>query len=255
MSSSLVNTKEVDYLDEDKPIRGQNYVCMSFISPEDVLVNKETFIFSKYLEKFASDMKELFNNLSNKYPDDAGIISTVRENHDFLFDSVKMQENYDFFKSVHGFDAEREFNEKNDFRTSVRGIKVRGVFDSLKEAQQRAEFLKRTGDKFNIYVGQVGCWCPWSPNPEDLQDAEYAETQLNTLMKKYKENMMMRDQHYEERKAAKIAAAQKAKEEQQQQQQTTVTEVVEGNNEVASELMDSSDPWMDRQAESAGDNN
>ena len=40
-STSVTSVKEVDYLDEDKPIRGQNFVLLSFLSPEDVLVNKE----------------------------------------------------------------------------------------------------------------------------------------------------------------------------------------------------------------------
>lgn len=247
MSSPLVSTKDVDYLDEDKPIRGQNYVCMSFISPEDVLQKKETFVFTKYINKFSEDMKFLMDNLMQKYPDDKGLISTIMENHDYMFDSLKMQENYEFYKSVHGYDVEKEFNELNDFQTSIRGIKVRGVFESLKEAQMRAELLKRMGDKFNIYVGQVGCWCPWSPNPEDLQEAEYAETQLNTLMKKYKENMAIRDQHYEERKNAKIAAAMKEK------MASTVQEVADHQEEAStsmadtvSQLADGQDTWMER---------
>lgn len=244
MSSPLVSTKEVDYLDEDKPIRGQNYVCMSFISPEEVLQNKETFMFTKYLAKFSEDIKLLMDNLANKYPEDKGILQTIVENHDYLFSSTKMQENYEFFKSVNGYDIEKEFNEINDFRTSVRGIKVRGVFDSLKEAQMRAELLKRMGDKFNIFVGQVGCWCPWSPNPEDLQDAEYAETQLNTLMKKYKENMIMRDQHYEERKNAKIAAAMKERDASKVQEVAT--------QDIAAQLTDGSDAWLDRKTAEAG---
>ena len=64
------------------------------------------------------------------------------------------------------------------------------------------------GDKFNIFVAQVGVWCPWSPNPEEIQEQEYAETQLNTLMKGYRENMELRDQFYEQRKEEKIKEAQ-----------------------------------------------
>ena len=37
--TSVTSVKEMDYLDEDKPNRGQNYVLLSFLSPEDVLVN------------------------------------------------------------------------------------------------------------------------------------------------------------------------------------------------------------------------
>ena len=30
-------TTETDYLDIDPPINGQNYVCLSFVSPEDII--------------------------------------------------------------------------------------------------------------------------------------------------------------------------------------------------------------------------
>ena len=47
--TNVTSVKEVDYLDEDKPIRGQNYVLLSFLSPEDVLVNKEAYMFNKFI--------------------------------------------------------------------------------------------------------------------------------------------------------------------------------------------------------------
>ena len=60
--------------------------------------------------------------------------------------------------------------------------------------------MKKIDNKFNIYIAQVGCWCPWSPNPECLENQEYSETQLNTLMKEYKKNMDNRDVIFESRK-------------------------------------------------------
>ena len=36
-------SKYVDLLDEDKPIAEQKFVCLSFISPEYVIKNKELF--------------------------------------------------------------------------------------------------------------------------------------------------------------------------------------------------------------------
>lgn len=205
--SEIVPVAEVDYLDEDTPIRGQNFACLSFISPEDVLANKEVFVFSKFIKSFSKDLDELLTGIKAKYPDEAGNVDVIRENHEFLFNGDEMQEQYKFFKEVHGSAMDKEFHEANQFKTSVRGIKVRGVFDSLKEAQIRAEFLKRKGDKFDIYVSQVGCWCPWSPNPHDMDDQTYAETQLNTIMSKYKQNMEHRDEVYEKRKDNKIKDA------------------------------------------------
>ena len=66
----------------------------------------------------------------------------------------------------------------------------------------RSEFIKKIDNKFNIYIAQVGCWCPWSPNPDCLENQEYAETQLNTLMKEYKKNMNDKDIVFENRKAS-----------------------------------------------------
>lgn len=210
MSTPLVPTKEVDYLDEDKPIRGQNFALVSFVSPEDVLNKKEVFYFDKFLTDFSKNLVTLYQTLVEKYPEDKEIFAQVKENHSYLFDSKELQEQYRFFLSQNTETLDKEFLESNDFQTCVRGFKIRGVFDTMKEAQVRADVLKRMGDKFDIFVAQVGCWCPWSPNPESLSDQEYAETQLNTLMKKYKENMTLRDELFQQRKDEKVQRATEA---------------------------------------------
>ena len=233
MSSEVVSTKECDYLDEDKPIRNQNYCLLSFVSPEDVLLNKETFYFNKFLDNFAKDMKTLFDGIQSKYPDSSDLIDTIKTNHGYIFNSTEMNDQFKFFKSCNSSEIESDFHRENNFMTTMRGIKVRGVFDTMEEAKNRSEFLKRTDDKFNIYIAQVGCWCPWSPDPNDLQNQEYAETQLNTLMKQYKQNMQNKDEIFENRKNELIDKSKANK------NKTT------GNIEVddlASELQDI-DPW------------
>lgn len=203
-SNPTVSTKEVDFLCEDKQIRGQNYALLSFISPEDVLKNKEVFYFHKFLDQFSKDMNTLYNGILSKYPDAKDLIDTLKSNHSYISDENELNEQYNFFKSVNSQDIESEFHKNNNFTTSMRGIKVRGVFDTMEEAKLRSEFIKKTDSKFDIYIAQVGCWCPWSPNPNDLQDQEFSETQLNTLMKQYKQNMDSKDQLFEDRKNAQI---------------------------------------------------
>jgi hypothetical protein len=202
-----VSCKEDDYLDQDKPIRNQNYVCMSFISPEDVILQKEVVFFNKYVASFSSEMELLFKNLTDKYPDDSGLFDVIRENNSHIFSATELQEQFKFFKSINGSKLESEYHVENKFQTSIRGIKVRGVYDTFEEADIRSKVLKKMGDKHNIFVGQVGCWCPWSPNPEDLENQEYSETQLNTIMKKYKENQDNKDVFYNERKDDKMRKA------------------------------------------------
>ena len=201
-------TSEVDYLDEDKPLRGQNYVCLSFLSPEDVLASKEAFYAEKFVGDLSKQLAGLLDGLSASFPDKKDMIESLREmNSHFLQGGQEMQDAFRVFKSLHGEAVEKEFHAKNNFRTTVRGIKVRGVFDTLREAQVRAEVLKKMGDKFDIFVGQVGCWCPWSPNPQEMQDQQYTEAHLNELMHQYQDNMSVRDQVFQDRKDAKVKAA------------------------------------------------
>ena len=202
MSADVVSVKEVDYLDEDKPIRGQNFVLLSFLSPEDVLVNKEAYMFSQFISKFSKDMTTLLDGISAKYSDSKDFVDSVKENNAFIFDPKDMSEQYGFYKSVNNQELESSYHRDNNFTTSIRGIKVRGVFDTIEEAKNRSEFIKKIDNKFNIYIAQMGCWCPWSPNPDCLENQEYAETQLNTLMKEYKKNMTDKDVIFENRKAS-----------------------------------------------------
>lgn len=199
-TSELVPCSQEDYLDTDPSLRGQNYVCLSFLSPEDVVQQKEHYFFEKFIENFSTDLKELFDGLTTRYPKDADNIRMLKERYSYLFSSGLIGEEYNYFTSTHSEELQKSFDEKNNFKTSMRGIKVRGVFDTLREAQVRAEVLKKLDGKFHVYVAEVGAWCPWSPNPEEIQQQEFAETQLNTLMKHYKDNQVKKDVFYEERK-------------------------------------------------------
>lgn len=194
--------KVEDFLDNDPPIRGQNYCCLSFISPDDVIVKKDIYFFNKFMSLFASDVKDLFANLSDKYKDDAATLDmfkNLQDRYDYLFEVKKLQEEFDFYKAKNSEKLEAEYLEKNNFQTTVRGIKVRGAYETLVEAQRRAELLKKQDGKFDVYVAEVGCWCPWAPNPIEVQEQEYGETELNTLMKKYRENLDEKELFYKER--------------------------------------------------------
>ena len=46
------NPKYVDVLDEDKPIANQKYTCVSFISPETTIKNRNLFFFEKFLKEY-----------------------------------------------------------------------------------------------------------------------------------------------------------------------------------------------------------
>jgi len=173
--------KKIDYLEVDQNIPGQNYVCMSFLSPESFIQNREAFNTAKFLQSYCKDQNLKFDELYNKYKD---------------------------FTYKHEDQLQRDFDESNDFQTSMRGIKIRGVFDTRQEAEARAKKLSITDSSFHVFIGQVGYWLPWDPNADKVADEVFQNTQLNDMMEKYQENNVNRDIFYEEQKREKIKAAQ-----------------------------------------------
>jgi len=85
----------------------------------------------------------------------------------------------------------------------IRGLKVRGVYETYEEATARAKALRDTDKHFHVFVGEVGKWLPWDPEPDSKQvkDAEYAENELNNLMKAYRKNQQAAQNFEETRKS------------------------------------------------------
>ena len=191
------NIKE-DFLEVDSKIPGQTYVCLSFVSPEKILKRKETFFTTKFLEYLFNDEEMVAHDIREKML-----------NKTLKIDLQNVEKLYEDWKYSRNDDLESQFFELNDYKTSMRGLKVRGVYDSQKEASVRAQILRKRDPTFNVFVGQVGYWLPWDPECESVAEQEYQEGQLNELVKKYKENLNNRDDLYEQVKSERIEKAKK----------------------------------------------
>ena len=158
----------------------------------------------KWRDEAVKTMQEVRASLSKDAADD--LAQYVKKNmRDFK--ETKIQEAYENFMFKNRKKLEEEFFTKNEFRTSIRGLKVRGVYDTAAEAGARAKTLQKLDPFFNVYVGQMGFWLPWDPEPADVADQEYAEDQLNTLMKNYKQNESQKEALYEEQKRERMAGS------------------------------------------------
>ena len=112
---------------------------------------------------------------------------------------TKIAEAYDDFMYGNKAKLEEEFYALNEFRTSMRGVKVRGVFGNPKEAEIKAKKLQNKDKYHNIFMAEMGKWTPWDPSAHEVKDQDYNNDQLNNLMKKYKENEDSREQFFDER--------------------------------------------------------
>jgi hypothetical protein len=242
--SRMSNTSAAreDFLEEDQEIPGQKFVLLSFLSPEKVLASKDVFFFTEFvkdyeiqyktkkLEAFLVDTVKGINDTLEKEAvafekqDLSGaavlcrssqlkIESVVADLEGYVrknlkeVTSVKISTDYDDYLFKNRSKLEEEFYAKNEFRTTVRGMKVRGTYSSQQEAIARSKKLQRNDAIHNIFVGEVGKWLAWDPDPNSVNEQEYAEDQLNTLMKKYKENEESRQEFYNEQRKKGVKTA------------------------------------------------
>jgi hypothetical protein len=183
--------KYVDLLEEDKPIAGQKFTCISFVSPENILKKKEIYYFEEFLKSwdFNKSMEktiQFLNFISFKYKLTFDDIMTdfnefVKEEKDNLIKS-SLEDDYKTFIDQNEERLENQFNVNYNFQTSVRGLKVRGVYPSLEEAELRCKMLREIDPNHDVYVGPVGLWMPWEPEAYKTGRVEYMEDELNQLM-------------------------------------------------------------------------
>lgn len=83
---------------------------------------------------------------------------------------------------------------------TLRALKIRGVFATREEADTRAKYLQSIDPDFHVFVGEVGKWLPWDPEPTSVDNNQYREDELNTLMSEYKKTLANAQQTEAERK-------------------------------------------------------
>jgi hypothetical protein len=203
----------MDYLEEDTEIPTQRYSIISFLSPEKVIKQKEEFYNEKFVEWLEYDwkvkgMERFVAFLSKKYTlkidDLMADLQEFTKVHNEDIRKTDIHEQYQVFLLKHEKEIDTQFSEKVGFRTNVRGVKVRRIFANLEECQQYAKVLQRKYPRDNLYIGKVGCWLPWDPSEHMMPEVEYAEKELNELMRKYKENEVNRDIFFDDEKRQKI---------------------------------------------------
>lgn len=238
-----LNDQHIDLLDEDKSISGQAYTCVSFISPEKIIEKKELFFFNEFLKKwdFEKEMQkfvQFLNFISYKYT--FSIDEIMKDFEEFAKEEKSsltkssLQDDYKTFIDNNEEKLTTKFNKLNKFQTSVRGIKIRGSFPTLEEAELRCKILRELDPNHDVYVGPVGMWMPWHPESYKTGRVEYMEEELNQLMYEKNKNDSSAKKAFEEHlKESKQKAIEdnKAKAEKYG---TQVTQTLDENNNLVS---------------------
>lgn len=191
VENGKANPKYVDLLEEDKPLAGQKFVCVSFVSPEKILKQKEIFFFEEFLKKWDLNKSmekfiQFLNFVSFKYNMSFDDLSNdfkefVKEEKVTLL-KTSMADEYKTFIDKNEEELEKTFGIQNKFQTSTRGLKIRGVYPTMEEAELRCKMLREIDSNHDVFVGPVGLWMPWEPEAYKTGRVEYMEEELNQLM-------------------------------------------------------------------------
>lgn len=195
--SKPLDKNYVDVLDEDKTISGQKFCCLSFISPEKIIRDKNQFYFESFVKTWDyTKSVELYNNfitfISYKYQLNAEDIQNdlkefIKQEQEKLT-SENLSGDYKNFIENNEEQLQNRFNVENKFQTNVRGVKIRGSYNTQEEAEMRSKLLRETDPSHDVYVGQVGMWMPFDPEAYKTGKVEYLESELNDLMHAKKQN-------------------------------------------------------------------
>ncbi len=97
-------------------------------------------------------------------------------------------------------------SKDNDKITAV-GIRLAGVYMTLEEAQTRAKEVNQEDNRFNVFVGELnGDFLPFDPAASSAAagDSEYADEQLNAIMKGHEESQKNAKVFHDLRKTDKM---------------------------------------------------
>tara|TARA_B100001142_G_C14309427_1_gene646053 strand:- start:573 stop:1445 length:873 start_codon:yes stop_codon:yes gene_type:complete len=208
-------TSKIDLLDEDKPIAEQRFACLSFVSPEKIIKQKDIFCFQEFTKQYhfnktAELLTKYSNFLSFKYGlNQEDVSEDLKQFNEGEKEEMRnnVQEEYDQFLDKNETTLDEDYAKENGFQTSVRGIKVRGVFPTQQEAEMRCKMLREYDPNHDVYVGPVGVWVPFHPDAYKTGKVEYLEKELNELMHEKNANEEKAKQAFDSRvKESKLKA-------------------------------------------------
>ena len=208
LSNGKANPKYVDLCDEDTPIAGQKFACLSFVSPENILKKREGFLFDEFIKqwefsKTMSKFGDFLNFVAYKYT--IKIEDLTEDFNEYAKSEEQKLREEEFESHFRTFCDKNEdalnlrFNREHAFQTSTRGLKVRGVYNTQEEAEIRCKKLREVDPHHDIFVGPVGMWIPWDPDAYKTGRVEFMEEELNQLHNEKLKNEERAKQAFDQR--------------------------------------------------------
>lgn len=167
-----------DYLDIDPEIPEQRWVCLSFSTPKkDRFSEIEATCFEEYLYTLTNDDLEELKK-----------------------DPTLVHKDYFTYKKNYRVHLENVIKARFPEQRTERAVKIRGSYRTNEEGIERAKSLGIVDKNFHIFVGEVGKWMAYDPQPMQVENYETAEKQLNNIVAAHKQEQQRAKEAFEIRK-------------------------------------------------------
>lgn len=196
-------------------LEGQNFVVISFVSPEQAIQRREEFMLQEFIQwnDFSASWKvcaDYADFMAAKYSLDEDV---MKEDFDEFMatESARLRDvdvttKFGLFCKKNGKDLQKKYEALNGRETAVRGLNVLGVVETKEEADALVRSIAADHVAHpDIMYGQVGHWLAW--NPTNLIKREYLEPELNELMAGREVKEARKTETFEQRKKSMIQGA------------------------------------------------
>lgn len=79
----------------------------------------------------------------------------------------------------------------------VHAFKLHDVCEDEDTGRALCKYHHQNDPDFDVFLGQVGKWCPWVWNPLDVQNVEYADQMMTDLIREHRMNKKKTDEFWQ----------------------------------------------------------
>ena len=116
----------------------------------------------------------------------------------------QLEEEIQLFCEENGLDFNMTYDlllKWHDRSDPKRSFKIRGCYSNWDIANARVDYLRRVhGANHAVFIGHVGKWLPFDPDPNKVENQNFYESQLNELHEGKERNQAKAKEHFETRK-------------------------------------------------------
>lgn len=217
--------------------RDQNFVCISFVAPKDMIEQKRIYSMNKFMcndinNEIAMVGRQLgmyvSRELKNKFDEEyanieslenketasiyRNILDSIRKRlniteqdlekkciREYTNDPEILTDKYNSYMTEHGLEIDREFEQISGNRTSTMGIKVRAVTDTRMECERLAKYFSEEVENYvDTFVAPTKVWLTMNPDPERV-DQHHQIKELDTLIKTNKLERAYQNKEFQNR--------------------------------------------------------